>query len=185
MRSIEGSQSRIFALMKLDDETFVNEAYALLLGRHPDSEGFMYYIERLHSGISKRKIILQLLKAPEAAVRKEADLDFSREVDEWQKKTASIKDILKSIPNIFGKKEYSSKSERNMNKLIGQISIIATSQARMSDEISALRATILNGVDTKPQHCADHQMSRQARHIYASLLRPAPDPKPDAEILCE
>lgn len=185
MVSIERHESKIFDLMKLDGERFVNESYALLLGRHPDSEGYMYYMWRLRCGISKRKIILQLLKAPEAVDKKEADPDFSREVDEWQKKTASIKYTLKSSLKILGKRKSFANSESNMADLIGQLNIIARNQARMNDEIAALRTALSNRLDRGAEHSLDYQMSRQAQYIYNKLLQPKQHSARDEGFLCE
>lgn len=172
MVSIEGHEFKIFDLMQRDGEAFVNESYALLLGRAPDSEGFMYYMWRLSSGISKRRIILQLLKSPEAVAMKEENPSLSREIDEWRKKTASIKYKLKYLSNFREKKKSVFNSIDNTQRFIGQLNDISKNQAIMNAEIAALRADLSNKVDTKPAHIENnHQMSRQARYVYTSLLQ--------------
>lgn len=173
--------------MQLDGEAFVKEAYAVLLGRYPDPEGFMYYMARLRRGISKRRIILQLLKAPEAVAMKEKNAEFRRDVGEWQKKTASIKYALESLPNIWTKKKYSSNivnnpgTEINIGDLIGQLNAVLGNQTRMNDEIAALRTALSNMVDMKSAYRQDsHQLSRQAQHIYDSLIQSTSDAGPNA-----
>ncbi len=53
------------ALMKYDDDTFIELAYQLILHRAPDTEGKQYYLGRLRSGISKSRVLGQLLSSKE------------------------------------------------------------------------------------------------------------------------
>jgi glycosyltransferase involved in cell wall biosynthesis/tetratricopeptide (TPR) repeat protein len=52
-------------LLKMHGETFLSEAYRMLLGRQPDAEGKAYYLSRLRSGKSKLEVIWQLHNSPE------------------------------------------------------------------------------------------------------------------------
>lgn len=47
----------VAALMKLDDDKFVDRCYRVLLNRSPDTTGYNYYLGRLRSGFSKKSII--------------------------------------------------------------------------------------------------------------------------------
>lgn len=47
----------VAALMKLDDNNFVDRCYRALLNRSPDSAGYNSYLGRLRSDISKRSIM--------------------------------------------------------------------------------------------------------------------------------
>ncbi len=53
-------------LMRLHDEAFVEEAYALVLGRKPDKVGLKYYVSRLRIGHGRLSVISQLSKSTEA-----------------------------------------------------------------------------------------------------------------------
>ncbi|GEM_PF-6684854 len=52
-------------LLTMRGEVFLGEAYRMLLGREPDTEGRAYYLSRLRSGKSKLEIIAQLHNSPE------------------------------------------------------------------------------------------------------------------------
>ena len=54
-------------ILALGDEAFVYAAYRAVLGRHPDSEGFAYYLNRIRSGVGKLEILGQLRASKEGA----------------------------------------------------------------------------------------------------------------------
>jgi hypothetical protein len=47
-------------LLSLQNEDFVDAAYAAVLGRDPDKEGRAYYLARLRTGYSKLSVLFQL-----------------------------------------------------------------------------------------------------------------------------
>lgn len=61
----------IINLFNVDSSHFVQDAYAIILGRDPDSSGNSTYEKKLGRGSSRRrrKIILALAKSPEARAR--------------------------------------------------------------------------------------------------------------------
>jgi glycosyltransferase involved in cell wall biosynthesis len=58
--------SSMEGLFKLHGEAFLSEAYALLLGRKPDSEGMKHYLSKLNAGVSKTEILEALKVSKEA-----------------------------------------------------------------------------------------------------------------------
>ena len=56
-------------LLTCRDDRFIHNAYHLLLGREPDSDGLKYYHARIQSGISKVEILAQLLLSKEGKSR--------------------------------------------------------------------------------------------------------------------
>ncbi|AXI01968.1 DUF4214 domain-containing protein [Aquirhabdus parva] len=65
-KHISGNIGDIKALMKYDDQEFIENAYGVLLNRYPDSEGLRYYLGRLRSGVPKARILHQLHTSSEA-----------------------------------------------------------------------------------------------------------------------
>ncbi|MGC9206477.1 DUF4214 domain-containing protein [Acidithiobacillus sp.] len=60
----------IAELLACEDIEFIKCAYLSILGRDPDPEGVNYYLNRLHSGVSKYEIVVQLISSDEAAAHK-------------------------------------------------------------------------------------------------------------------
>ena len=64
--SITGkSAASLEEIFSYNDETFINCAYFTLLGRSPDSDGFIHYLTKLRSGVSKIEILSQLNSSKE------------------------------------------------------------------------------------------------------------------------
>jgi FkbM family methyltransferase len=53
-------------LLRLDGRSFVQHAYAAMLGRPSDAEGEAYYLARLEQGYTRLQVLEQLRKSPEA-----------------------------------------------------------------------------------------------------------------------
>jgi O-antigen biosynthesis protein len=56
-------------LFSYQDERFIHYAYLTILGRYPDSEGMLYYLTRIRSGIKKIEILAQLRLSKEGSGR--------------------------------------------------------------------------------------------------------------------
>ncbi|NML88104.1 DUF4214 domain-containing protein [Sphingobium sp. TB-6] len=195
MVAVEDREPRIFGLTKLEGETFINEAYALLLNRQPDSEGFIYYMDRLRRGISKRKIISQLLKSPEVASRQEIDPEFNLEVLCWKKFSKNLyKNFILNTKSLFETKNnnkqlnqiYTSKDSSGIERINEVVNSISHHQSILNEQINSLKLTVSdsnkeNFVDIR----FDAEMTRQARYIYNLLTQPMPASRPDTEIPCE
>lgn len=70
--------NHIQQLLELHDVAFVHQAYLCLLDRAADSEGEVFYLTRLRSGIAKADIIFEIAQSEEGK-RKDVDLAGLRE----------------------------------------------------------------------------------------------------------
>jgi glycosyltransferase involved in cell wall biosynthesis len=61
--------SNFNGLLEYDDRKFVESAYLMFLGRHPDPDGLNFYRDRLRSGVHKIQIIGEILGSPEAIAK--------------------------------------------------------------------------------------------------------------------
>ena len=57
----------LVSVQSLEDSEFLNALYEMVLGRKPDAPGYTYYLNRLRHGDTKKDIIFQILRSPEAA----------------------------------------------------------------------------------------------------------------------
>lgn len=71
-------------LLAYHDRQFIECAYLTLLNRLPDSVGYVYYLDRLHAGVSKIHILGQLLDSSETRANS-IQLPSLRSSVKWQK----------------------------------------------------------------------------------------------------
>jgi FkbM family methyltransferase len=65
MSGNEGPVTSVPRLLAPHDAEFIMTAYEAVLGRAPDAEGGIYYLNRLRSGVHKLEILKQLRRSPE------------------------------------------------------------------------------------------------------------------------
>lgn len=63
---VPGGTPNLRTLLAQSDEQFIESAYLSLLKRRPDTEGFRYYLGRLHSGTRKLQILSEIVDSREA-----------------------------------------------------------------------------------------------------------------------
>lgn len=64
--TFSGGYAELSEVLNYDGAVFIEKVYALFLKRTPDPVGLKYYLVRLNSGISKKKIIYDLASSKEA-----------------------------------------------------------------------------------------------------------------------
>jgi len=118
------------ALMKYDDDTFVELAYQLILHRAPDTEGKQYYLGRLRSGISKSRVLSQLLSSNELnkqPVAADSLIKVSLE------KYSNMIEFLQKLPDPSQVNAY-------LHKLRGSVLDVKTRSQRMITQNALVRA---------------------------------------------
>jgi hypothetical protein len=68
-------------LLKLQDMDFVRASYRALLGREPDADGLVNYVDQIRRGVAKEQVIRELVLSPEGSTREFAMTGLLQAVD--------------------------------------------------------------------------------------------------------
>lgn len=164
-------------LLAFHDISFVEVAYATILGRPADSEGKQFYSMRLRSGVSKSHIICELAESDEA--KKYASglaglQDLIRTMS-----GPSSRGIRSLMPRIARIEQQGNRLENELGRLVellvggeklpGEYDMRAERYARGSKLAAALGIKVDSKVASSAQYEDVSNLSSHARHVLAQL----------------
>lgn len=82
--NISAPERALEELLSLHDESFVHQAYEILLGRSPDPDGMNYYLGRVRAGVSKIEIVSQLTLSNEGKLHQAKNSDLQKAVKKYK-----------------------------------------------------------------------------------------------------
>lgn len=132
-------------LTNLNGRDFIISTYKLVLDRHPDRDGLLYYETRLNNGHSKIEIINQIKSSSEASklASNSTELDFA--IKKYRITKIPILGWIYSILNIPSKEQRILRRSRAIERQISSVASDSKSSAEeIKSEISALSFLISN-----------------------------------------
>lgn len=163
-------------LLACNDKNFVECAYQALLGREPDPEGLIYYLERLRRGYSKMQIVAQLRLSNEGQAKNSQLIGLDTAIKRYQKEQLPL---IGWILRLFSDKEGNRPIERKFRSIENQIFLFSDESSRRFNQLEMTLAGLQHFIIQGKQSIVVDLGGEQKDSLNPKLINPILTKEPD------